>query len=263
MSTQLEINGISFLPIKDAAKVVSYSRDYVAKLAREEKIVASQIGRQWYVDPLSLKNFAEAAVLEQEVRKQKLSDERKREQSLKAEVRTIRKEVVRKAVRAKRETRAVAALVLCFGILTGVGFNTLENFSSAISFNTNFAQINQVASDMPAPAEVPSEMVVVEEMVTPMPTALYTTVAEQPLFVDEAEVSSLSLGNTEGVFLLSRDASIKDAEAVAKLFSDEVEVRFVEGSTGVVTYTTADGEKMERVFVSVPTNADMVNEVLE
>jgi hypothetical protein len=260
MSNQLEINGVSFLPIKEAAKVVSYSRDYVAKLAREEKIVASQIGRQWYVDLLSLKNFAHAASLEQNVRKSKLSDQRKREQALKAEVQTIRNEVVRKSVRARREARAVAALVLCLGILSGVGFNTFENFSTLTSFKNNTVESNNIAAGVLPASE---EMLTVHEIVKPMPTAVYSSVAEQPLFVDESEVQSLSIGNSEGIFLLSKDAVINDAKDVAGLFSDEVDVRFVEGGTGVVTYTNTDGIETERVFVSIPANQENLKVVNE
>jgi hypothetical protein len=261
MSTQLEINGVSFFPIKDAAKVVSYSRDYVAKLAREEKIVASQIGRQWYVDILSLKNFAQAAELEQEVRKSKLSDQRKREQSLKAEVQTIRKEVIRKTAKARREARVIASLVLCLGILSGVGFYTAEEFSAVVAFDTNSVKTENVVASVPAVPVI--EDTTVQAVVEPMPTALYTNVVEQPLFVDESEVRSLSVGNTEGILLLAKDTTVRDANSVAGLFSDEVEVSFVEGGTGIVTYTDATGKKVERVFVSVPTNAERVNEVIE
>ena len=68
MLAQVKINGDTFLPIKEAAKLVLYSRDYVARLAREQKIVAMQVERQWFVDTVSLKNFAETAELEQTVR---------------------------------------------------------------------------------------------------------------------------------------------------------------------------------------------------
>ena len=59
MSTSFEINNIALVPIKDAAKSVAYSRDYVARLAREKKIVASQIAfrqsrKSWRI-PCSIK----------------------------------------------------------------------------------------------------------------------------------------------------------------------------------------------------------------
>ncbi|KXJ99765.1 MAG: hypothetical protein UZ19_OD1000263 [Parcubacteria bacterium OLB19] len=57
MSTQIEINGAQLIPLKEAAKRIAYSRDYLAKLAREQKIVATQIGRQWFVDMYSLQTF--------------------------------------------------------------------------------------------------------------------------------------------------------------------------------------------------------------
>jgi len=42
---------------RDAAALVSYSPDYVSRLAREGKILAEQRGRDWYVDIDSLKLF--------------------------------------------------------------------------------------------------------------------------------------------------------------------------------------------------------------
>lgn len=59
-----------FLPAKEAAAVVSYTPDYVSKLAREHLIVAEQRGRQWFVDLDSLKLFSlkkEAAARERKV----------------------------------------------------------------------------------------------------------------------------------------------------------------------------------------------------
>lgn len=248
MSTQLQIDGVTFLPIKEAAKVVSYSRDYVAKLAREEKIVASQIGRQWYVDLLSLKSFAEAAALEQEVRKQKLSAERKREQSIKSEVRAIGAEVQARARRGRIQARVFSVAVLLLGLVTGFGVYSLEGMLAAADHDVNVARLGAVA-----PRAVAVEEVVLPE-VTPMPTALYTTVLEQPVFVPEPSMETVPLTNApEGIVLLSREGAVRDAAAVARLFSDEVSVRFDESqSLGVVTYLNSDGVETEYQFVSVP-----------
>ena len=82
MQSILEINGKILFSIRDAAHATSYSRDYITRLAREGKIFASHVGRQWFVDVDSLQAYAEAVALEQEVRKQQLSEERKRERQL-------------------------------------------------------------------------------------------------------------------------------------------------------------------------------------
>lgn len=246
MSTHVEINGISFLSIKDAAKEFSYSRDYVARLAREGKIVATQVNRQWLIDAVSLQNFVEASELEQTVRKQQLSHERKREQVIKQEVATIKSDFRTKAKSINMHAQMVAACVLCLGLFAGAGMYTTASLLSVPA--TSVANLGSVT---------PTEEVSVAEIslaeVTPQPTTLYSTEVEYPLFVDEEETRALSIGNAEGVFLLGRDGEVETAEDVAALFSDEVEVEFLEDNTGVVKYENETGAVVEYPFVSVPT----------
>ncbi|MCA9359394.1 hypothetical protein KC926_04305, partial [Candidatus Kaiserbacteria bacterium] len=80
MTTTLEIDGKKFQTIKSVANKVSYSRDYITRLAREGKILATHVGRQWFVDLDSLNNYIDTTAKETEVRKKMLSEERKREQ---------------------------------------------------------------------------------------------------------------------------------------------------------------------------------------
>ena len=54
MSVTFEIDGKKLQSIKSAAKLTSYSRDYITRLAREQKIVASFIERKWFIDIESL-----------------------------------------------------------------------------------------------------------------------------------------------------------------------------------------------------------------
>jgi hypothetical protein len=247
MSTQVEINGISFLPIKDAAKAFSYSRDYVARLAREGKIVATQVNRQWLIDSVSLQNFAEASELEQSVRKQQLSLERKREQVVKQEVVDIKKDTRIKMKSVGVHAQMVAACVLCLGIFAGAGVYTTTSLLSIPP-----ASVANLGSVSPS-----EEVVYVEEIpltiVTPQPTTLYSSEVEYPLFVVEEETRALSIGNAEGIFLLGRDGDVRTAEDVAALFSDDVEVEFLEDNTGLVKYQKENGAVVEYPFVSVPT----------
>ncbi|MEZ4200767.1 MAG: hypothetical protein R3B69_04305 [Candidatus Paceibacterota bacterium] len=46
-----------FIPAREGALLVGYSPDYVARLAREGKVVAKRVGRAWHVDHDSLKLF--------------------------------------------------------------------------------------------------------------------------------------------------------------------------------------------------------------
>ena len=120
MSSALEIDGKKLHPIKEVVDSVSYSRDYITRLARERKIEASYVGRQWFVDPESLKRYVDAAAVEQELRRKQLSTERKREQQ--AAVAAHKKRESRDGEAKKIPVRlAVATLsILCAGIFGGV-----------------------------------------------------------------------------------------------------------------------------------------------
>jgi excisionase family DNA binding protein len=272
MLTQVEINGKNFISIKDAAKLVSYSRDYVARLAREEKIVATQLGRQWFVDVFSIKNFAEVAELEKSVQKVRLSAERKREQAVKSEVLFVKSEISTRVVRDRLKAQMVAMLVLGFGLFSGLAFYTTSEIFSVSENNT--ARLGAVSSlkqtDTVFPALATEEALPIAK---PKATALFNNVSEtpieierasaalggveeQPLFIDESETRAMSVGDTEGIFLLGRAGEVRTPEEVAALFSDEVEVKFVDDNTGVVSYTDAlDGSVSEFNFVSVPVKA--------
>ena len=68
MKSSLVIDHKKMHDIKSAAEVSGYTRDHVTSLARAKKIVAAQIGRQWFVDLDSLKQYANVTALEQQVR---------------------------------------------------------------------------------------------------------------------------------------------------------------------------------------------------
>lgn len=248
MSTQVEINGATFLPIKDASKLVSYSRDYVARLAREQKIVASQIGRQWFIDTTSLRNFAETAEIEQSVRKQQLSLERKREQTVKQEVVTIKKTTRGKVKLVKVRAQLAATLALGLGLMIGGGVYTS---SKLFPQETNTAHLSAVG-DISLAEELP--VMAREELAAakPQPTTLYSNVIEYPLFTDESDVRAMGTSSTQGILILPSEGNITTLEDTQNIFSDEVEVVFTESSSGVVEYVTAEGEVLSYPFVSVP-----------
>ena len=83
MSSAVQLGSVQLIPVKEAAEFVPYSRDYVARLAREGKVAAVQIDRQWFVDVISLQNFFAHATIEESVRKRHLSSKRKRDLEVK------------------------------------------------------------------------------------------------------------------------------------------------------------------------------------
>jgi hypothetical protein len=67
---------------KEAAYISGYTSDYIARLAREQKIVGSKIGTTWFVDQTSLLDFMRATETARELRIQELRLEREQERSI-------------------------------------------------------------------------------------------------------------------------------------------------------------------------------------
>ncbi len=260
MSTAVEINGVTLVPIKEAASSVSYSRDYVARLAREGKIVASQIGRQWFVDLVSLQNFSTEAGALEEVRKSELSAERKRELMAKDCLKELDVVVAQKIRRQRFDAVAVAMAVLCLGLFAGAGVYTVSLFP-----NSKLASLTEsLSSDsasLPKVALVAThDEGVLRQVTKPEDTLLLTTVMERPVFVSESEVRSLG-EMAEGIMVLARETKLKNAGDVANLFSDEVAVTFTDDVSGVIKYDQGEGKILEYPFVAVPTIHEQESEV--
>lgn len=249
MSTTIKINGVTLVPIKDAAAHISYTRDYVARLAREGKIVATQIGRQWFVDPTSLQNFSEQALAQEAARKLELRLERKLELHAKEEFLNLEKKLQAKSRTHRARAVAMTGSVLSFGLVVGVGLYTAWLYQVPASLNlvSIFETFQKEAVPTPQVAytrTLPSA----EE---PHQTMQLTTIMEQPTFTDESETRSLgSVGG--GVMLLPSQGVASTTEDVAALFSDPVVVDFTDEHSGVVFFAGENGEVREYPFVSVP-----------
>lgn len=79
MSRAVHIEGVMYLPAVDAGKLFGYTNDYIARLAREQKVLAKRIGHQWFVDPESVSAFAAEAASRKQERAEELRRIRKQE----------------------------------------------------------------------------------------------------------------------------------------------------------------------------------------
>ena len=61
MSKSLIINNKRYIPSAVIAREFDYTTDYVSRLAREEKVAATRIDRQWYISEESLRRFVDNA----------------------------------------------------------------------------------------------------------------------------------------------------------------------------------------------------------
>ena len=242
MEAHIEIGNKKLSSIREASSQVSYSRDYVTRLAREGKIFASQIGRQWYVDLDSLKNYAEVSRIEADIRKAHLSEKRKQEQifrSAKEQHETAREKTVTTA-----HTKAVAAAgsVLAVGLLAGVfGYSMLmapNNFDAAISQTTATNQYSQTAANAKA--------------------VMNTSVSDAAVTRSGAYTQSSAVESTssisEGILVLPVGAN----DDPAAVFSDEVRIRTATSGKQTAVLVDVNGVESDREipFVLVPVKTD-------
>lgn len=264
MSTALKINGVSLVPIKEAAKLVSYTRDYVARLAREQKITASQVGRQWYVDVDSLQKFALGADLTDEVRKSALSSARKRELLAAADFEAITL-AVRATHQVQRRAAAVSTLaVLCVGLFAGVTF-----YTALLFYTSGYLPQHQSIARVGAPVLAlvtntitnPDQNDALAVLPNLGETLLLTTIMEQPVFTSESETRRLKTLEG-GIVLLPKNGRVETVSDVAALFSDPVAVVYEGTSEGTILFTRSTGEVAAFPFVSIQSQAATTTSVL-
>lgn len=244
MMSALEIDGKSLSPIKEAASITAYSRDYITRLAREGKIVASYVGRQWFVDIDSLKGYAESVSLEQEIRKRQLSEERKRERQLREVAESQRTLHLKKVNSFHARSVVAASFVLGFGLVSGFTSYQLLTSPSAMNAGIQTAQVvKQVVSQtdlMPAQTGA---------AVDPSGTTAQNKISKLTASAEQRGLGDVS----QGVLLLPEGGSTTDVSA---LFSDRVEVRQSSDGSRVVVPVDAAGNQVgnEMPFVVVPVN---------
>ncbi len=230
MSRTLIIDHKKMHSVKSAAGVAGYSRDHITKLARDGKIIGTQVGRNWYVDLDSLKSYAAIANLELEVKKKHTSEVRKATKELREQLDGAA--ALRSTESARLPKRTQAAVV-------ALGFVCLVSAAGASELLVPYmkqAPAAAVQSDAnPAPVTTTHRA----------PSLVNTTFAS-----DAAEVSPLV--NPDGAIVL---LPLRDADGTVSsstVFSDEVVIE--EGAKGerrVVPIDEAGNQLSEGVPFSV------------
>lgn len=218
MAESLTIDDKIYHPIRAAAKEVAYSRDYVTRLARVEKIDATLVGRQWFVELGSLRRYAEDAKHEQAIRQQQLSEQRKQERHLTSVVE--RQQQVRAKQMSGMHGRAVVAAVgvLLCGVVSGLALYKNEVFDTA-QLAVGIAPTQQLADVTRDSPQLQSQVSATE--------------------VAQRTVTSLGSGE-HGYLLLPSQAHASTSD----LFSDEVAVEEVAPGRYEVTRVDATGQPL-------------------
>jgi len=220
MQSALEINGKKLCSIKDAARVTSYSRDYITRLARENKIIASHVGRQWFIDIDSLQVYAAASALEHKIRRQQLSEERKRERNLREILETQQTLHTKKSRKFELQAVLVSFFVLFVGLSTGT---FMYQFTASSSYSGS-QFMNSIAT-----VQVNTQPALVSESVGSHESASTAATLPATISSDSALHSVQSLGDVDaGILLLPRATT-----TVTELFSDVVIVDTLPDGTSV------------------------------
>ncbi len=248
MTSSLDIDGKKMLSIKSVSVHTGYSRDYITRLAREQKIVATQVGRNWFVDLDSLEHYSAVMTMEQQVRQQQLSDERKRELKLTELLEKKLDEQTRQKHTLARRSKAIAATVLLLGLMSGFAIERVPFVSVELNHqvaSTPFIQwFYEGASVAPAPEQK-------QKSVTP-------PVAEVLNFSHEAFHLSTMAQPADGILLLPAATSGTSSLAdVKELFSDDVKILKDENGRQYVAQISKQGEVIRKIpFVVVPVSTE-------
>ena len=233
MSDSFHLGNRKLIPLKDVTKIVPYSRDYVARLARDGKIAAAQVNRQWYIDTESLKSFFEHAQLEVQARSEYVRELRKQELDLHEwwsafeETQTARRES--RSPRALRKTIVIVILGLFVGLI-------VSNVAPVARPDVLAGLIEggQLAALISAPA---------------------ASVEVEPWYeTGEVITEDVSLKNPTGI-LITGDSTLADPEA---FFSDDVVIEETSPTTGLI-HSSSSSSSVPFVRVPGETGPDEVS----
>lgn len=231
MSHSANIQDSHFLSAVEAGRQFGYTNDYIAKLAREKKISAARVGREWFVDAISLGNFIARSNESKRARAERIRQERKEERK-----RTL-EEIQGSAVLVAApllQPRSVALLKAGAISLSGFAFGTLMFMALP------YMERSDIAS-----ASVMDAMKV-------WASRLYSfNVTDTAGGLGEVPPSEPSPTTQQGMLVLPHDggAGMHTAES----FSDEVTFTYDEdGKSGIITPVFKGEKDQSYRFMLVP-----------
>jgi hypothetical protein len=80
----VDIGGIRHVAAGKLAAESGYSRDYIARLARQHRVAGHRLGRQWYIHEQSFRDFVNLQEVLREQRRLRLIAERRYERSVRS-----------------------------------------------------------------------------------------------------------------------------------------------------------------------------------
>ena len=264
MSKELVVDGKNYLPSTVLAGRFSYTTDYLGKLAREEKVSATRVGRQWYISEESLQKFVASTSEAKARRNHELREERQAErESFSAEKKVKIEESTVKEISLASPTQSLmqAVAVVACGFLVGfLGFVAYEG-------GVEFSALSEAAESTAAE---------VAEALQP-PFSIAAAAETQTAFIDFSVLWGWLFGKTEVVvvetvevvnqppeplsgevyvqnamLMLDPSTSTTTAKEIQDSFSDEVEVTFDGPNTGILQPVFKEKTDESYRFLLVP-----------
>jgi hypothetical protein len=274
MSISVQHNGTTYLSSKEAGRLSGYTSDYVAKLAREGKILATRVGIQWFVEPASLNVFLEEAERARIARKEALRVERLREREETFRTPQTLEQPSEQHLKVRYEHTAENVVELNIAELDEVSIPSLVPAQRAhlealavVAVGTACAFVFAVAPavsglKIPAPSNAAFPLGALMETLTFSRWFVFPWSNEIAVVPPGSQVRNASgLGGElqlnaqshQGIVVLPGNASDATLQTVRDSFSDDVLTSVSDdGTSGTIVPVFSDGAGEQYRFVIVP-----------
>ena len=261
MSQTLQVNNTEYVKASVAARAVGYTSDYVGRLAREKKIAATRVGRQWFIDLESLKKFIANSDKKKSERREKLRSVRKVEHRVHQNKTSkahhlahvqYENEIKKGVASAVVATMAVVMSGIGIGVFATYGVHTPAVVTDQVRKHADLEALAVAVYTGFSPAS--------NQSVAASPVARGVAVEAVPQDSAEQVVTDSETYQAENTGLIVMDGDISDETiaAVRDSFSDEVAVEIDESApdTGLITPVFKERSGDTYRFLMVPVSDD-------
>ena len=264
MSNSSTLEEINFIPAGDAAKQFGYTKEYLLMLAKDGKISGKKEGHKWFVDTASVENFFKGAEIERNVRRKKISEERKKE--FERHVKSSYDLVSTAPLRQKRKSTASLEFVsvmlvgLTVGLLGYLGTNTPTSSTYADVQAKNLGFVDQLAFSLSSFfGSRTADSVPVQNVTSENSTD--TAVSQNTIQNNGSEIIPEESRSSALIVAKESELNSESAAEIAASFSDEVRVEAdpQNPGTGIVIpqFKSSDGEAYRFLLVPIQTEEDV------
>lgn len=233
----------------EAGRQFGYTNDYVTRLAREKKVNATRVGKQWYVDAASLESFVTKSELVKKEYADRLRAERKKERVQLAQGAGGARVAVVPLRGSRAGALAKAGMVVCVGVMAGglIFVGGLRATEGTLQQAGVLGAIKAFALRLYGFGEAPVALV---------SAPLASGVRESDVQQKVSNVGTVAMrgGGAGGdALVVVPPSDTRSSVAIANSFADEVRVvRDADGKSGVITPIFKSGSSTQYRYLMVP-----------